>query len=119
MKEITKQKRLLKKEVFKCLETHDWSMYGGINDEVLETISICGERISKLLSEYFLNWNCIKHQRDEIILEELSNNYSVFGRKELRKLIVEYIKCYWNSELNKKGYGEYLSFITEIQDVEM
>ena len=116
MKPKTKQKRLLKKDVFEELSCWDLSSSETI-DLVLDKIQECGDEISEILSNYFLRWESIKVQRDEII-RNLENQYPEISNIELKKLIIEYIKEYWNSENYKSIFGEQLTTIIEIQDVD-
>ena len=114
MKEITKQKRLLKKEVFDELSSWDLSCSETF-DSVHEIIGKCGGEISEILSRYFVSWDSLKSQRDGVI-QNLENNYSDLTKKEIRKLVVSYIKEYWNSEDFKEIFGYSLSLTIEIED---
>jgi hypothetical protein len=116
MKEITKQKRLLKKEVFDELSSWDLGDSETL-DSVHEIIGKCGEEISEILSGYFMSWDSLKSQRDGVI-QNLENNYSDLTKNEIRKLVVSYIKEYWNSEDYKEIFGYSLSSTIEIEDLD-
>ncbi len=114
MKSITKQKRLLKKEVFEELSSWDFSGSETI-EKVNEEINKCGIKISEILSEYFLRWESIKEQRDGI-LKNLQNNYPDLSKNEIKKLIIEHIKEYWNSEEFREQFGLELIFSIDVED---
>jgi hypothetical protein len=110
----TKQKRLLKKEVFEELSSWDLG-YSETLDSVYDIIEKCGKEISDILSGYFMSWDSLKSQRDDVI-QNLENKYSELSKNEIRKLVVIHIKEYWNSEDYKEGFGDSLSSIIEIED---
>lgn len=116
MKEKTKQKRLLKNEVFEELSSWDLG-YSETLDSVVDIIGKCGNEISEILSDYFLRWESMKEQRD-VIIENLQNQYPDLSIKEKKRLIVEYLKEYWNSEEVKEGFGNELTFSIEIEDID-
>lgn len=116
MKTKTKQKKQLKKEVFEELSSWDLG-YSKTLDIVNDKIFNCGKEISDILSDYFLRWESIKEQRDEII-DTLQNQYPNLSKKEIKGLVVEYIKEYWNSDEYKEGIGYVLSCCIEIEDVD-
>ncbi len=116
MLQKTKQKRELKKEVFDELSTWDLS-YSETLDHVHEIIGKCGKEISEILSEYFLSWDNLKSQREGVI-QNLENNYSDLTNNEIRKLVVGYIKEYWNSEDYKEIFGYNLTSKIEIEDLD-
>lgn len=116
MKPKTKEKRELKKEVFDEISSWDFGC-SEIIDTVNEIIFDCGKKISEILSHYFLRWESIKEQRDSII-SSLENQYPNLSKKEIRKLVVEYLKVYWNSDEYKEGIGYFLSSCIEIEDID-
>ncbi len=109
-----KQKRLLKKEVFNELSSWDLG-YSETLDSVHGIIGECGKEISEILSRYFISWDSLKSQRDDVI-QNLENNYSDLKKNEIRKLVVSYIKEYWNSEDFKEVFGYSLSSMIDIDD---
>lgn len=115
MKEKTKQKRLLKNEVFEELSILD--DYTDLPDFVVIKILNLGNKISKQLSKYYLSWESIKYQRDEIF-NKLQNQYPDLSNRELKSLVIEYIKEYRNSEDFKNVFGNELSFSIEIEDLD-
>lgn len=114
MKPKTKQKRELKKEVFDELSSWDLG-YSETLDLVDNIIFECGETISEILSNYFLSWDNLKTQRDEII-SNLEKQYPEISKNELKKLIVQYLKDYWNSGMYKNEFGRKLSHSIQIED---
>ena len=116
MKQKMKQKRLLKKEVFNELSSWDLG-YSETLDSVHGIIGECGKEISEILSRYFISWDSLKSQRDDVI-QNLENNYSDLKKNEIRKLVVSYIKEYWNSEDFKEVFGYSLSSMIDIEDLE-
>jgi hypothetical protein len=113
----TKQKRLLKREVFEELSSWDLSSSETL-DSVNEIIGKCGKEISLILSEYFLSWESLKFQRDDVI-RNLENNYTELSKKEMKKQVVELIKEYWNSEEFKEILCFNLSSSVEIDDLDV
>jgi hypothetical protein len=113
MKKQTKQKRELKKEVNQILSSYD---LGGTptHDIVCELLIECGEKISEVLSDYFLRWESMSSMRGDI-LENLENDYDLISKKSKKLLVVEFIKEYFNSDDFKKGITIY-EFI-QIKDV--
>jgi len=116
MKPKTKEKRELKKEVFDELSSRDFG-YSETIDTVNEIIFDCGKKISEILSHYFLRWESMKEQRDEII-KTLQNQYPNLSKKEIQKLVIEYLKEFWNSDDYKEGIGYTLSSCIEIEDTD-
>jgi len=106
----------LKKEVFDELSIWDLGCSETI-DTVNEIIFDCGKKISEILSDYFLRWESIKEQRDGFI-NSLENQYPNLSKKEIRRLVVEYLKEYWNSDDYKEGFGCFLSSCIKIEDID-
>jgi hypothetical protein len=114
MKPKTKQKSTLKKEVFNELSSWDLG-YSETLDNVYEIIGKCGEEISGILTDYFMSWDSLKPQRD-IVINSLENTYSDIPKNEIKKLVVEFIKDYWDSDEYKEVFGDYLSSKIEINN---
>lgn len=113
MKVQTKQKRELKKEVNQILSSYYFG-YSPTYDEVNELLDECGNQISKLLSDYFLRWESMRFMRDEI-LKDLYNDYDLISKKEIRLLLVQFIKEYFNSDEFKNSIT--ISEFIQIEDV--
>ena len=113
MKKQTKQKRELKKEVNQILSSYYFG-YSPTYDEVNELLDECGNQISKLLSDYFLRWESMRFMRDEI-LKDLYNDYDLISKKEIRLLLVQFIKEYFNSDEFKNSIT--ISEFIQIEDV--
>jgi hypothetical protein len=113
MKEQTKQKRGLKKEVNEILSSYYFG-YSPTYDEVNGLLEECGNQISKLLSDYYLRWESMKFMR-ELILKDMYNDYDLISKKEFRLLVIEFIKEYYNSDEFKNSFS--ISDFIEIEDV--
>ena len=113
MKKQTKQKRELKKEVNEILSSYDLSG-SSIYERVDELLNECGEKISEILSDYFLRWKSMNSMRGNI-LENLENDYDLISKKSKRLLVVEFIKEYFNSDEFKDGFT--ISEFIQIEDV--
>jgi hypothetical protein len=113
MKKQTKQKRELKREVYEILSSYDLSgtpTYERVDELLIE----CGEKISEILSDYFLRWESMNSMRWNI-LENLENDYDLISKKSKRLFVVEFIKEYFNSDEFKDGFT--ISEFIQIEDV--
>ena len=113
MKKQTKQKRELKNEVYEILSSYDLSG-SPTYERVDELLNECGEKISEILSDYFLRWESMNSMRGDI-LENLENNYDLIPKKVIRLLVIEFIKEYYNSDEFKNSFS--ISEFIEIEDV--